>query len=658
MKKRLLCMTLGLIMVLSVLLAGCSNSNGDEEDGTEAVEVEGAQTVTMWVITDERTTEEAMNAVEEAFTKITKSKYKINVDIQFYTEDEYYQALEESINKSVEEQELYEEVQRALRQAIRDAQAQGITDEVAITNQFYKDHPEYERFRDWDSDEEEETGEVEEETIINDYGIAELKYPDTEPYQVDIIYLSGYERYLDYIEKEWLAPLDEELSGSSKKLNDVISASLLGGVMVDGATYAIPNNVAIGEYKYMMLDKELFDKYYYNYSDITDILDCADFLADIKKLEPNVVPIDATFEECMNLFVWYWTLNAEKYQGDDIDENGNPVTEYKYTYNTDNIFSICGAVYQGPEYRNRGDMVLSFDSLFTLPEYREIFMQLMEYKYNGYYGEVTEGQTAAVSFMTGDYTVKQTIEENKGVYTDEETGKQYYGIVVEYPEADEQDLYGNMFSVYGLSSHLSGSMKIITALNTNAELRNLLQYGIEGTHYEISEDGVLHRLNNDYMMDIEKTGNCFIAYPEEGLPSNYWEIAKLQNNEALINPLLGFSFDNILAESDGQLDNGLIENVNILSQQTLEKINACQTYEELDELVNTTTDGLADSLRPSRNPTIIFPGFDDPVVVNLNKYCNNAYDPSSAEGGEDTSGESPYTVYYNWLSTYGYLPAS
>ena len=72
MKKRLLCMTLGLIMVLSVLLAGCSNSNGDEEDGTEAVEVEGAQTVTMWVITDERTTEEAMNAVEEAFTKITK----------------------------------------------------------------------------------------------------------------------------------------------------------------------------------------------------------------------------------------------------------------------------------------------------------------------------------------------------------------------------------------------------------------------------------------------------------------------------------------------------------------------------------------------------------------------------------------------------------
>ena len=161
MKKRLLCMTLGVVMVLSVLLSGCSNSNG-EDDEIEPAEVEGAQTVTMWVITDERTTEEAMNAVEEAFTKITKSKYKINVDIQFYTEDEYYQALEESINMSVEEQELYEKVQRALRQAIRDAQAQGITDEVAITNQFYKDHPEYERFRDWGSDEEEETGEVEE----------------------------------------------------------------------------------------------------------------------------------------------------------------------------------------------------------------------------------------------------------------------------------------------------------------------------------------------------------------------------------------------------------------------------------------------------------------------------------------------------------------
>ena len=669
MKRRLWCMTLVIIMMLSVVLTGCSN-NDDESNVNKN---EGAETITLWVITDKDVSKlegaekeaalKAMDDVEEAFSRITKSKYKVNVDIQFYTEEEYYDALENAIDTSVKEREMAEEAQRALRKAIRDAKNEGNTDEAAVTRQFYIDHPEYAKYQNWnDDDDEENTGVVEDETIINDYGIPELKYPDTEENQVDVIYLSGYKRYTDYIEREWLYALNEELSGSSKKINNYISSSLLNGVKIDGTTYAIPNNVSIGEYTYMMLDKELFDKYYYSYDEITDILDCKDFLADIKKLEPDVVPIDATFDECMELFVWYWTLSVEEIESDDVDENGRPVKSYSYSYATDNKFNICGTVYKDAEHRGRGNVALDFNSLFTLPEYREIFLQLMEYKYNGYYGEANDGERAAISFKTGDYSIKSGAAQNKGVYTDE-NGKEYYAVVVKYPEADEYSLYGNMFGVYALSNHVSASMEIITALNTNSELRNILQYGIEGVHYEINETtGVLNRIKNssgscDYLMDIEKTGNCFIAHPEEGLSPDYWDMAKSQNDEALINPLLGFSYDDILGESDAKLDNTLIEYINLLASNTLESIEACTTYDELYALVNTTTTGLIDTLKPAKNPQIYIPGFKDPVTVNLAKYCNNSYDTATGAGGEeDKLGESPCTVYFNWLRESEYLP--
>ena len=88
-------------------------------------------------------------------------------------------------------------------------------------------------------------------------------------------------------------------------------------------------------------------------------------------------------------------------------------------------------------------------------------------------------------------------------------------------------------------------MEVISLINTNAEARNILQYGVEGVDYYI-EDGVLNRTNTLYSMKIERTGNCFIAHPEEGLPENYWENAKNQNNDALINPLLGFDMNKVL----------------------------------------------------------------------------------------------------------------
>ena len=676
-------------MVLSMFMTSCSK---DEEESADVDEDMGAQTITMRLVSEKKVcntadeltayladecggdensvkyqnmlkTKAAYDAVEAEFTKITKSKYKINVDLLFYTEDEYFEMLEETMEKFAAESKVAQLAERTREKFISDFIAlypDLAPYRSAIENEFYNYYPEYEKYRGYSS-EDNELSAFEEQYRENELGIKELVYPETEANQLDIIYISGYDMYKEYVEEEWITALDEQIGTTGRKLNDYISAALLNGVKIDGSTYAIPNNIEIGEYTYMLIDKELFDSLHYTYDSVENLLDCRYFLEDVVKAYPDVLPIAASFEECMNQFVWYWNIDWTS----EVNKE-EKTTKYHYTINTENKFNVIGTLYGDPAKAGRGQLELGFTSLFTNPEYREIFLCLKEYEWNGCYpteNETREG--AAISFVNGNYSIKRSALENEGVYTDE-NGKQYYAVVVKYPEADENSLYGNMFAVSANSKNVQGCMQILTLLNTNSELRNVLQYGVEGKNYVIDEDTeILKRLNNDYQMDLVKTGNCFIAHPEEGFPADYWENSKRQNNDALINPLLGFSFDAELADYDAKLDNSLMKNISTLTEQTLAKIGACDSYEELCELVQDEKVGLCFTLDPANNPTIIIEGYKDPIGVNLKKMCNKAYDTATGGGVDssgaplaDTNGESPYTIYYNWLVTYGFVPAN
>ena len=685
MKKRLLCLFLCLVMGLTMVMVSCQK---EEEDATADVDEDiGAQTITMRLVSEKKVcntdeelakylenecggdadsqkykdmvaTKAAYDAVEAEFTKITKSMYKINVDLIFYTEDEYYTAIEKTMDEYIKEQQNALLATRALEKYMSDYRAAYPEDtftDAQLTREFYKYFPEYEKYKGYVGD---ELTTFEEQYRENEYGINELVYPATEDNQLDIIYISGYEMYTKFIENEWIIALDEQISTTGRKLNDYISTALMNGVKIDGATYAIPNNIEIGEYTYMLIDKQLLDSFYYDPKNINSIIDCQNFLADVVESDPSILPIAADFDTCMKQLVWYWNIDVVE------DDYG----DYSYVIGDGDEFSPIGTVYGDPANIGRGQIELGFNSLFANEEYRNIYLTLKDYEYNNYYAIDNDNRTnAAISFVNGNYEIKAATLKNDGVY--KVGGKEYYTVVVKYPEADEESLYGNMYAVSANSKNALGCMKVLTLLNTNPELRNILQYGIENVNYTIDEDtGVLKRLNRSYLMDIKRTGNCFIAYPEEGLKADYWENSKKQNNEALVNPLLGFSFDRELGEFDADLDVSLLEHVDIFTEFTLKKLNACESYEELYELIEDDEVGLKVSLAEGNNPK--YPGKDQDgkdidISVNFKKLTNKAYDTAVGDGPDpngnitaDTNGESPYTIYYNWLVTYGFALAT
>jgi ABC-type glycerol-3-phosphate transport system substrate-binding protein len=390
-----------------------------------------------------------------------------------------------------------------------------------------------------------DTTPVTDETETNEFGMTVIKYPDVLANQVDIIYIAGEDMYIDFIDNGWLHELDTELSSSSKKIKEYVSSTLLSAVKYNGTSYAIPNNRVIGDYTYMLLNKELVQKYsqegYVQYGQIDGFFNENLYLYlqtiyEIKsQFNPNVVPIDATYEECLELLAHYWAFDTE-------------------TYDMVNKFSVFGSHYKDMESLSRGSVALGYGSLFEDEDFVKAFLQLNKYKYGtdanlgSYFGDAT-GKTAAVKFVTGDSTVL-TYNEKEGAYEYVETvgGKKvtYYPIVVKYPTASSEDIYGNMFGVCTYSVSLSRSMEIVTYLNTNSDFRNLLQYGVEGTHYEVEEDEdgnkTVKRLTKDYHMDIYATGNVFIAYPEPDMSADIWESGKVQNRYSLVEPLLGLDF--------------------------------------------------------------------------------------------------------------------
>ncbi len=849
MKKKLVCLTLSILMLLSCFLFTGCNTTQEEDPGNDVDN--SAKTITMWIPTSPETTEQAQKLVAEEFAKRTKAAFKINVILKFVPEDEYYEKLEESINALQEEVLLKAQCEKELKAYKKahkeDKNESGIKKSTKeLESEFYAEHLEYQRFQTIEEDDEDEEEKVtEEETEINEFGIAEIKYPEEKENQVDIFFLGGYDRYVEYYGKDWLASLDEELASGSRKLNSYISPTLLNGVRLDGGVYAIPNNVQIGTYTYMMIDKELFDQYYNKIEDVTTVLDLSTFLSDMKaenearKAAGNteeIVPLASTFEECMRMLVWYWDLDyadhsvydtyydqdtgrnyvikktyttkTEETQGegelaktvevtktkyvdsvvanmiyktndegqfvdkdgnvlnyryafdaegawvidakgkctkmaetadakakekltgmylvdeeglpvlpendkrvilssayvqtialdpdtgkqvkddngnlvyeDKLDNDGNPIPNmeheghtvvwdesvatgidadgqpkatYYYTYNDEADFSILGAMKTDPATRNRGSINYDFNSLFTMADYRDLYATMMQYSFEGYFGEAGEGKRAAVSFMKGDSRIKLEAAENDNVI--ERDGREYYVLVAEYPEASEAELYGNMFAVYGGSNYVSKAMEVLTRLNTNQELRDLLQYGILGQHYELNDDGTAHLLTSSeddygtYRMNIEQTGNCFIATPPEEKGAEAWTYAKLQNNDSLINPLLGFDFNTEMAESDIGLDVSLIVRLRELNESAKGEINDCVDLTTLEDLIGGDDAACFKKKFASSNG-------DEP---KLTKATNGHYDPEQPMGPEvpeqqpDTSGASPYTVYMNWLTNYGY----
>ncbi len=563
---------LAFLMLSSVLFTGCGvfgeGTTTEEEPDISLDNL--AITLSMFVVSEKPVSEQTAKEVEAAFNKITKPNFKTQVKLHFATYDEYYDVIEERVKSNEEYALLEEEHDDALKQARRAAKAEGVVTDEAWYDAFYAEHPDYVDFRET----EELTGEdtTAEETVLetiegidNSYTISQIKYPEEKKNQIDIIWIDSYDRYLEYIEREMIERLDSELSGSSKKLNEYINNQLLlWAKWPTSGTYAIPNNVIIGEYTYLLVNKELAKKYSYDPEELNSLAKCSDFLADVAAYEPGVAPI---LGDIYTTGTYFWNIDTAtgKINASNFNLLASTKTSRTHDPSVDtNVTLACNNVFKNAEY---------LDQIRTIQKYKDA---------NYIVSESSNPANYAIRMIKGNASLE-------AVY-----GEDYALNVLEYPEVGYEEVFSNMFAVSSYTRSVSRSMQIITYLNTNSDLRNVLQYGVEGVHYIINDEtGKLERTRNcDYFMNIESTGNVFMAYPEEDMDLDVWEWGKKQNLEAKPFLSLGFDFTNRLAVPEGEseeeytlLNVANINKINELSVDIEKQLAAAKNIDELESLI-------------------------------------------------------------------------
>jgi len=770
------------------LLTGCSKTTTEEEldDVTDAAS-ESAETLTMFLITeqhvptkeevdalkankgetsaeyiDAKSTMEAYASVAEALDKITKAKFRTQLVTTFYTIEEYV-AVEKMIEEEALKKQLKEEAKEALqdfkREKKKDPNYQGY-DDKALESLFYEENPKYAQFADAATTTT-AGSKTEAETIIDGYGMEQLKYPNVRPNQVDIICVCGYNNYLRYIENGWLQSLDAELEGDSKAILTYVNEKFIKSAMVSGSTYGVPNNMTIGEYTYLLIDKERFDHYEYDLDSIpagsAAISSEAylEFLKDIKRYDKDYTPLTGKLEMTNDLF---WTLSyefesvgdafdsVESFNSDFLYFSKHPdkaetyrlltlVPDANYTYATVKATAFEGTAFESgvtyytktsdgyydfaTEYKEGvtyytlefTDIVteegkepfeafeekkiyfqkvqnssVSYLPVYTFAKHTEYFVVLeAEFDYDEFniFGTVlppsATNETQVTPNLMNNLLYKnqalaiKIIQEN-GYYNadairyDEATGEyvnvskyasaiikgdaslaekygdDYYMVVLEYPKANAEELCQNLFAVTSSCKNLSRAMQVITYINTNKEFRNLIQYGIETQNYVLEEKidsltgnpyKAVKRLNNYYSMDIYKTGNAFIAYPEEYMSSNIWDYGKKQNSNAVYNPMIEFN----LSEYVSQIDFAMVGYFKQLSEKYEAQINACETSEELSALFAKITSELK----------------QDPYFARDNEHGAIVFTTGTASDAKIYNKYGLYNHYMNWWVTTDYF---
>ncbi len=534
MTKRLISLMLAVLM-LAFVFVSCGN-DGDAINNAVNEASRYTSTINMWVITESALVERAsellmkgndpdkypeetykQNDEQKAFlatlaaenanlekawrqlddvcdriNDLTKKRFKTQVNIKYFTEESYYTKLEAAFSDM------------AALKAETEKTGKPIFPEVA-----------------------------EDETVTNDQGVPELKYPHAWDAQVDIVYVSGAQNYFKYVNNGWLSEIKEDdIPNSAPQLVYHLTSALLAAPKYNGMNYAIPNNNPLGEYTFLAVDTELANKYYIDVNAMENSLYSSEtqrFLQYVyNEGTEGLYPIYSESGKVDFEMLHYWSFDENCVQ--------DPAT-----------FSLFGGFYN--ESTTPADTVV-YRNLFTQLNYTEAL------KAKTYYENTAD-------YITQDADAKAAVRVVKGTVADKAAleSQGYTVLTTAAPRISDDDVYGSMFAIGAVTRDKNRNLEIIAMLNTEAEVRNLLQYGIEGTNYTLktvknAEGTVIGTYadmtaENMYVMDLAKTGNMFVAYPNAetsdfangkyGLDA--WANAKKQNLEAKLYPTLGLNFN-------------------------------------------------------------------------------------------------------------------
>lgn len=497
MKKRMLSAVLALIMLFSAFsLAAC----GEDDDGNnETIGTRVPTTLTLWLPTAEGTKvdDESVAQVEKAINEITQATYSTAIKLKLVDGEDYDAAVEAKLADIKNKAEEEEKAAAKRREEARKAAAKG------------------EKYVDTGAaDTDNKKGNGAASDYANEFEAMNAavfaNYPAVESTQFDIFVVHGYDRYKAYCDSFQLSDLDENIKDKSQLLYTYIYTTFLDAVKYDGVTYAIPNNHAMGKYKLMLVNKQIAKDLFYDPAGLNSVASLftyddsgISFIEDVAANCPGVTPV--------------------------VGEYKVPNIKY-WNKADDSTFSVLGSL-------------MTSNTTYADVEIGNIFTNTNFINGMFYQKRINEITTPAPVGSTDNFAVGfiEGTAEDIAKYSDK-----YQVSVIEAPTPTTDDIYGSMLAVSAYTKDLERAMEIVTLINTDTNLRTILQYGVEGIHWkkDVDDNSIMHIISDKYKMNIRDTGNVYLTYPGDGISMDYWKYSKTQNLDSFVSLSNGFNYNN------------------------------------------------------------------------------------------------------------------
>lgn len=369
--------------------------------------------------------------------------------------------------------------------------------------------------------------------------------------EYDIMFTSSWNdnQYAPYAKKGAYVRLDDPednlLEKYGAELKNVLPEILFEGAMTEGedgekGIYAVPGFKDFATMNTWDVNVTLLEKYGFTLDDVKNagFYGWGDIFKTVKEGEEKDGSVFYPFI--------FEGVVVERYVTGTPIVTGDATGLLSYYMNTEDV-SVPGA------YGN------VFFNKFATPEFEKFARQMREYYLAGYIDPaIAIGETATDAWRNAQNSANYLISSEVSLYGYEYTTSEQRGIQVAYvmttdaPYIDNTSVQGAMMAISANSAHPDEAMKFLALLNTDPYVMTLMNYGVEGIHYNLNDAGEVEftEARATFSPWRNGVGNVTLLPPEKGQGADFQErFAEFYAGSKKL-PIYGFTFDATPVETE------------------------------------------------------------------------------------------------------------
>lgn len=361
------------------------------------------------------------------------------------------------------------------------------------------------------------------DTVILNYGnyLEQITLMLSGNEKLDTFLCRNSSNFIQYVSRGQLMEMDDLLAEYGQGVIEAVGQDFLDAGMVDGHTYGITTNRDLAkEYGFSML-KSYVDKYNIDIDSIETMDDMGEVFAIIKENEPNMIP-------------WVSTVGA------------NSLMEF--LIGADQLTDSCGVL------MNYGqDEPLKVVNYFATEEYEYWCNYMHDFYEKGYIAEdflTTSDQPHDLMRAHQAFAMSTGLKPGFDTQESQVVGEEVVSVALTECYTTSTIVQTAQWCIPHNATEPEAAMRFLNLLYTDADLINLFDWGIEGTHYVKTEDGHItypegvNAENSGYSLGLGWIfGNQYLSYVWEGDDLDLYDQLKDFNDSAIKSGAFGFVYD-------------------------------------------------------------------------------------------------------------------